>query len=78
MSLTPQEKHRLMGAITNVLVKHLEPLFTPDVQLTIIARKPGNDEADVMVSSEADLGELTKLVARSIERSPIKGTEVPA
>lgn len=71
MSLTPAQDAELLDTIAAVLAKRLEPLFVQGMELTFIARLPGNDEADVLVSSEKDLSELSKLIQRSTTRSEI-------
>lgn len=41
----------------------IEKLFKPHVKLTLIARTPGNDEADVLMTKD-DLSEVAKLIQR--------------
>jgi hypothetical protein len=65
-TITAQLQERLAG----ILARHVEPVFKPGTKLTIIARTPGNDEADVLVTSERDLSELQALLTRSASRSP--------
>jgi len=69
--MTNEQKFALQNRIASVLVRYIEPMFTPDVCVTLIARKPGNDEADVLVTSESDLQQLTALIDRSIQREPV-------
>jgi hypothetical protein len=71
MSLTPRENALLHDRICGVLTRHLEPLFVKGMQLTFIARFPGNDESDVLVTSEADLNDITKVVQRSLSRPDV-------
>lgn len=56
----------------SILVQKVEPLFKPGTELTIIARTPGNNEADVLVSSEQNLDEIIALVERSKTREAVK------
>lgn len=57
-----------LGAI---LARHVEPVFKPGVKLTIIARTPGNDDADVLVTND-DLDALSALIERSRAREEVK------
>jgi len=49
----------------------LAPLFVPEMQLTFIARLPGNDEADILVSND-DFHELVRLIERAENRAEAK------
>jgi hypothetical protein len=71
MSLTPQQLVDLNNRIGLMLDKHLAPLFKRGTQLTFIARTPGNDEADVLVTSEGDLNEVVALALRSLGRAVV-------
>ena len=62
----------LNAKIAAILQRHVEPIFKPGTKLTIIARTPGNNEADVLVSSD-DLSELSALIERSKAREPVGG-----
>lgn len=55
-------KH-LLAKLAGLLCRHIEPIFQPDVRLTLTARTPGNDEADVLVSNDS-LDELAALIER--------------
>lgn len=62
---------RMQRAVTEALVR-LEGQWKPGVKLTFIARNPGNDDADVLITSDA-LPEVLKLVQRRLtddERAP--------
>lgn len=61
---------RLTQQLGNVLQRHVEPIFKPGVKLTIIARTPGNEEADVLVTSD-DLEAVAALVDRSRARGQV-------
>lgn len=75
MSLSPEQLSNLNDRIGNALDRHLAPLFKRGTQLTFIARTPGNDEADVLVTSERDLNDVVALVLRSLGRAVVgKGT----
>ena len=60
----------LHGRLANILDKHVAPMFSPAVRLTIVARLPGNDGADVMVTND-DFDEVVKAVERSKARPDI-------
>jgi len=54
--------------------KHLNEislLFKPNIRITFIARLPGNDEADVVLSID-DLSEAIKVLERSQHRGKTK------
>lgn len=74
MNTAPQSTllRDLNQRLGSILVRHVEPLFKDGTQLTIIARTPGNNEADVLVSSEHDLSEVVALVERCKLREVIK------
>lgn len=63
-TITAQLQDRLAG----ILARSVEPIFKPGTKLTIIARTPGNDEADVLVTSETNLADLQALLTRSAAR----------
>lgn len=71
MSLTPQQLQELNDRIGWLLDKHLAPLFKRGTQLTFIARTPGNDQADVLVTSERDVNDIVALALRSLGRAAI-------
>lgn len=71
MALNPAELHALNARIGRLLDKHLAPIFKPGTQITFIARTPGNDEADVLVTTERDLNNLVALVLRSVGRAAV-------
>jgi hypothetical protein len=52
----------LQIAIEPHLIK-IERLFKPGIKLTLIARMPGNDEADVLLTID-DLSEAAKVIER--------------
>lgn len=58
---------RLSRTLTQILVRHVRPLFVVGVKLTIIARYPGCDESDVLVTDDS-IDELIKLLERSRNR----------
>ncbi|MGA0610050.1 hypothetical protein [Caldimonas sp. KR1-144] len=57
--------------LTTILARYVEPLFKPGTKLTIIARTPDNNEADILVSSD-DLDAVIALIERSKHREPIQ------
>lgn len=62
-------KAEIHEALSRILARHVVPLFVPGIKLTILARLPGNDEADVMVSDDG-IDELMALIQRSALREP--------
>jgi hypothetical protein len=44
-------------------------LFIPDMRLTLVARRPGNTECELVVTDD-DLAEVIKVVRRSQKRTP--------
>ena len=60
----------LQAKLVNVLVKHIEPIFKPGTKFAVIARTPGNDEADVIVTDD-DLDALKSLIDRSKSRDAV-------
>ena len=61
---------RLNAQLGNILARHVEPIFKAGTKLTIIARTPGNVEADVLVTRD-DLDEVAALVERSKTREVV-------
>lgn len=51
----------------SVALNQLRRCFVSQMQLTFIARLPGNDDADVLISND-DLFEIHKLVERMKKR----------
>jgi len=69
----PADTNRMLQwKLAGILERHVERIFKPGTKLTIIARTPGNDEADVLVTSDS-LNELAKLVERSKTRPDTDG-----
>jgi hypothetical protein len=56
-------KALLHEKLVGVLTRHIEPLFKPGVRFAIIARLPGNNEADVLVTNDK-INELVDLLQR--------------
>lgn len=78
MSLTPEQLSNLNDRLGWLLDKHLAPLFKSGTKLTFIARTPGNDEADVLVTTERDLNDVVAMVLRSLGRTVIGGDAIRA
>jgi hypothetical protein len=79
MALTTEQLLALNDRISNVLERYLEPLFKRGTHLTFIARTPGNNEADVLVTSEGDLNDVADLIERSMSRNIVgHGSAAPA
>ena len=49
-------------------LNQIATLFKPGMLLTFVARKPGNDEADVVLTVD-DLSEVRKVLDRTMERT---------
>ncbi len=60
----------LQAKLGSVLVKHIEPIFKPGTKFAVIARTPGNDDADVIVTDD-DLESLKALIDRSKSREAV-------
>ena len=60
----------LQWKLAGILERHVERIFKPGTKLTIIARTPGNNEADVLVTNDK-LPELAKLIERSKAREEL-------
>lgn len=60
----------LQAKLVSVLVKHIEPIFKPGTKFAVIARTPGNDDADVIVTDD-DLESLKALIDRSKSREAV-------
>lgn len=56
--------------IADIIDRHISPLFLAGTRFTVIARTPGNNEADVLVSND-DLDELAALIERSKSRPDV-------
>lgn len=61
----------IQARVANALMRHIEPIFKEGTELTLIARTPGNNEADVLVTTEKDLNEVKALVERSNGRAKV-------
>ncbi len=55
-----------------ILMHHVEPIFKRGTRLTLIARTPGNNEADVLVTND-DLDDVAALIERSKAREQAGG-----
>lgn len=63
-----QRVARLHADLADILARHVEPLFKPGMKVTLIARCPGNDDADALVTSDTLDG-----IAEVVERSRTRG-----
>lgn len=72
MALTLAQLQEMTDLVGSLLDQHIAPIFKPGVQLTFIARTPGNDEADVLVTTERDLNEIVAVVQRSRGRPAVR------
>lgn len=64
-------KSQLVSKLAFVLANHVEPLFKSGTKFALIARTPGNNEADVLVSDD-ELPELAALIERSKAREVVR------
>lgn len=62
---------QLHSRLCNVLLKNIESLFKPGTKFAVIARTPGNNEADVLVTDDS-LAEIKALLDRSATREEIR------
>lgn len=60
----------LNARLGQLLERHFRPIFGRGWAFTIIARRPGDDEADVLVTSD-DLDEVAALIQRSKSREQV-------
>ena len=61
----------LQAKLVGVLVTYIEPIFKPGTKFAVIARTPGNDDADVIVTDD-DLDALKALLDRSKTRDAVR------
>lgn len=61
---------RLNNKLGLILQHHVAPIFKAGTRLTIIARTPDNNEADVLVSDD-DIDSILALLERSKSRKPV-------
>lgn len=61
---------KLNATLGSILERHVAPIFKPGTRLALIARTPGNDEADVLVTDD-NIDSLVALLERSKARSPV-------
>lgn len=61
----------LLEKLGAVLAARVAPLFKPGTRLAIIARTPGNDLADVLVTDD-NIDSLIALLQRSKAREEVK------
>lgn len=55
---TPELKARLIEQIGGIIDRHIAPIFKSGAKFTVLARSPGFDDADVVVTSDDDAGVL--------------------
>lgn len=61
----------LLGKLSAVLATRVAPIFLPGTKLAILARTPGDDRADVLVTDD-DIDDLIALLQRSKAREEVK------
>lgn len=76
MSQCQSPNRLILQAVTEVLVNHIEPLFKPGIEITLAVRTPGNEQADLLVTTEQVMDEIVLLVERSKGRPP-EGVQGP-
>ncbi len=62
----------------NDALEELSRLFVPGMKLTFIARKPGNDEADVLVGDDFEPDQLIALIRRRFSHEATHVGAAPA
>lgn len=60
-------KRYVWETLTGIIVKHIEPVFKPDVLITVIVRTPDDDECDVLITAD-NIDQLQALLERSRSR----------
>lgn len=60
----------LTQTIGAILESEIAPMFNREIKLTLIARLPGDSEADVLVTSDS-LHEIAAVIERSKNREEI-------
>ncbi len=68
--MTDRELQALNNRLGDILARWVEPVFKPGTKLALIARTPGNNEADVLVTSD-EIEPLIALLERSKQRAVI-------
>lgn len=53
----------------DILTHQIRPMWNAPVEVTLIVRLPGNDEADFLMTTEKDLADLKALLERSEKRA---------
>jgi len=66
---TPKLTEEVHEKITETLAKLRRELFMPEVRLTLLARLPGDREADVLVTDDS-LGAIRVAIDRAEGRRP--------
>lgn len=71
--MAPRKAGRVLTvwSVVQDALNDLKSFFTEDCELTLIVRKPGDDEADILISND-DLKELEKLIARCRARVSVE------
>jgi hypothetical protein len=59
----------MQAKVIGILQRYVEPIFKPGTKFAVIARTPGNDEADVLVTDDS-IDALIQLLERSKAREP--------
>lgn len=70
--MNTRTQQQLTALLGNVLAQHVEPIFKAGTRFTIIARTPGNSDADVLVTDD-DLDEIAAAIERSKGRDEVCG-----
>ena len=59
------DRERLRSDIADALIEHVEPMFVPEMKISLFARLPGNDECYVLVTDDVDV-ELLAGIKRAV------------
>lgn len=63
MPLSKVEFELLRQRVAYILVSEVEPIFTPEMMLTLVARHPTNTECYIVTTSDKDLTAVANLVS---------------
>lgn len=69
--MTPADKQRLLERLADILVTHVEPIFAPGVQVTLLVRMPGDIENEAIVTSD-EYHEIRAAIERGLQRAVVQ------
>lgn len=70
--IAPEELGVHNARVLAALIERVVPLFVPEVKITLLARLPGNNEADVLTTND-NLVEVRDAIERGIAREGSPG-----